>query len=111
MADNFPLTEARLVSLFLESIFYGFYIITLSRTIRSFLNRHTYWDKPVHYVLALATATLAAFTTLDIAVALRQVLVAFVFSGSRDAGAAYLQDARNRENILRVSLKYVPVLI
>ncbi|KAL4250240.1 hypothetical protein ABKN59_003114 [Abortiporus biennis] len=111
MGDKFPLTEARIVALFLESIFFGFYLITLERTVRCFIHKEDYWNKPLHFILAFATLALAAFVTLDVSVGLRQVLVAFVFSNTREAGADFLSDASNKDNLIRTICTPVLVLI
>lgn len=101
MADSFPLPEARLVALLLESVFYGVYIVTVGYTIRFFINKKDYWTMVIHYVLAFTTGLLAVLVTLDLLVGFRQVFVAFIVSKSEEEALAYLQDPTNRDNLYR----------
>jgi len=111
MSNPFPLPEARLVSVFLESIFYGAYLITVGFTIRYFVRKEDYWTALIHYVLAFATALLAAVVTLDVSIAFRQVFIAFIVSSSPQDGLNYLKDPTNRDNILRAVCTPILALI
>ncbi|EJF60330.1 hypothetical protein DICSQDRAFT_137639 [Dichomitus squalens LYAD-421 SS1] len=78
MADKFPIDVAQIVALFLESMFYGLYLVSFGMCMYTMLlkSRSRHRQRTVFVVVALL---LFIFATLDVALLLRHVLDAFVW--------------------------------
>ncbi|EJF60321.1 hypothetical protein DICSQDRAFT_171278 [Dichomitus squalens LYAD-421 SS1] len=78
MADKFPIDVAQIVALFLESMFYGLYLVSFGMCMYTMLlkSRSRHRQRTVFLVVALL---LFIFATLDVALLLRHVLDAFVW--------------------------------
>ncbi|KAH8105363.1 hypothetical protein BXZ70DRAFT_520696 [Cristinia sonorae] len=84
MADNFPIDVAQIVALFLESVFYGIYLVTFGLCVNVLLfSKHTRpGGRRKHRFLSpffLVALLLFIIATLDEALLLRHVLDAFVW--------------------------------
>jgi len=91
MAPAFPVNEAQLVALFVESVAYGIYLVTFGMCVRLL-----FWDsrgerkRHLNWPLVLTTFLIFVFATFDVAFGLRHALVAFVFySGAGGSAEAY----------------------
>ncbi|KAJ8494383.1 hypothetical protein ONZ45_g13262 [Pleurotus djamor] len=111
-ALNFPITEARLVGLFLECIAYGIFLVTFPLCMRALL-----WNqgeirrlRTVNWPMFTASILLAVFVTFDVIITLIWLIKAFVFTAS--GGAQYVfTDISNWINVIRTVNFFVPVLI
>ena len=100
MAPNsdFPLAEARLVSVFTEAILYGIYLITVGHYILSFARSDQNRGKIMRSPLACFVVSMLVTTTLHLATSWRYVLDVLVLRGN-----AITPDASFRKRA------YVPV--
>ncbi|KAM5545852.1 hypothetical protein V8D89_000890 [Ganoderma adspersum] len=78
MVDDFPIDVAQIVALFLESLFYGLYLVSFGMCMWTMLvkSRSRQGQRNVFLIVALL---LFVFATLDVALLLRHVLDAFVW--------------------------------
>lgn len=76
--SDFPIDTAQLVALFLESLFYGIYIVTFGMCIQALLFTGRAHASRRYYLLIVALL-LFTFATLDVAFLLRHVLDAFIW--------------------------------
>ncbi|KAJ7452120.1 hypothetical protein B0H11DRAFT_2074364 [Mycena galericulata] len=79
--DNFPITEAQIVGLFLESVFWGFYLITFILCLRSLLFGSNWQLKrlsEINWAMLLVALAMCSFATLDVALGLMHNIEAFV---------------------------------
>lgn len=81
MPRSFAVDEAQLVALFLESLFYGIYLVTLFVCVRVL-----FWDsqgkgfkKKVNWSLVVVALLMAVFSTLDVTLGLKHACDAFIF--------------------------------
>lgn len=76
---QFPIDEAQIVGLFLESLFFGFHLVTLFLCLRVLLDSELGWRRTrINWLLLIATLSFSIFATLDIALGLWYNLHAFV---------------------------------
>ncbi|KJA15851.1 hypothetical protein HYPSUDRAFT_172188 [Hypholoma sublateritium FD-334 SS-4] len=79
--DSFPIDAAQVVGLFMESVFYGIFLVSFFACMRALLWSGT-WFKPFHmWNKKMLTASLLMFTvaSLDVAFHLRHNLEAFIW--------------------------------
>jgi len=106
MAEDsvFPVTEAQIVALFMESVFYGIYLVSLFYCMRALLwsqvNRKMKND--INWPMLVVTLLLATFATLDVAFGLRHVLDAFIFYKGPGGAATELEDISYWVNVMKV---------
>ena len=81
MASNrhFPVGEAQLVSVFLQSVTYGIYLVTLWITARALFFDALGERKKVNWPMVAVMSLMAVFATLDVALGLKHNLDAFIF--------------------------------
>lgn len=83
--DSFPIDEAQLVALFMESVAYGVYLVTLGQCLRILLWGSASRDgglslkRNINWPMLIVALLLATFATLDVAFGLRHVLDAFIY--------------------------------
>ncbi|KAJ7678566.1 hypothetical protein B0H14DRAFT_2552661 [Mycena olivaceomarginata] len=87
--DKFPITEAQIVALFLESVFWGFYIVTFVLCLRSLLFKSS-WDlkrrSEINWPMLLVVLAMCVFTTLDVSIGLMHNIEAFtLYNGAGGA--------------------------
>jgi hypothetical protein len=79
--DKFPIMEAQIVALFLESVFWGFYIITFVLCLRSLLFKSS-WDlkrrSEINWPMLLVALAMCVLGTLDVSISLIHNIKAFV---------------------------------
>ncbi|KAF7353742.1 hypothetical protein MVEN_01059600 [Mycena venus] len=79
--ENFPITEAQIVGLFLESVFWGIYLITFFLCLRVLLFNSNYDRKRLsdfNWPMLTVCLCMCAFATMDVAVGLLHNIQAFV---------------------------------
>ncbi|EGO03195.1 hypothetical protein SERLA73DRAFT_174662 [Serpula lacrymans var. lacrymans S7.3] len=103
MADNFPITTAQIVGLFMECILYGIYLVTLVQCLRALLwsdSNHALKEK-INYPMLVVTLLLCTFATLDVAFGLRHNLVAFVYYTGQGGATAEFEDISYWVNVMK----------
>jgi len=80
MAENeaFPLDEAEIVALFVESIFYGIYLVSFGACIRALFSGAGIYSS-LNKAMLVVAILMAIFGTLDLALGLRHALQAFIW--------------------------------
>jgi hypothetical protein len=83
--DEFPITEAQIVALFLESVFWGFYLVTFVPCLHLLLFKSS-WElkrlSEINWPMLLVALGMCVFATLDVAIGLMHNIQAFVlYSG------------------------------
>ncbi|KAJ6586261.1 hypothetical protein DFH09DRAFT_1431952 [Mycena vulgaris] len=103
MAD-FPITEAQLVGSFLESVFWGFYLITLVLCLRALLfNANFEFKKPTKLTWSMLAVMLMMGTiaTVDVATGLLHNIQAFVLYKGPGGAAQEFANISDWVNIIR----------
>jgi len=79
--DRYPLNTAQIVSLFVESVFYGIFLITFFHCLRvlAWEDGHIKSWKRVHWKMLIASLLMFIFASLDVAFGLRHNIEAFVY--------------------------------
>ncbi|KAI1793790.1 hypothetical protein LXA43DRAFT_1059780 [Ganoderma leucocontextum] len=105
MADEFPIDVAQIVALFLESIFYGLYLVSFGMCMYTMLvkSRSRQGQRNVFLVVALL---LFVFATLDVALLLRHVLDAFIWYHGPGGAVAEFSDISYWVNAMK-TVNYV----
>ncbi|KAF7326546.1 Ubiquitin carboxyl-terminal hydrolase [Mycena venus] len=87
--DEFPITEAQIVALFLESVFWGFYLITFVPCLRLLLFKSSLELKrlsEIKWPMLLVALGICVITTLDVAIGLMHSIQAFaLYTGAGGA--------------------------
>ncbi|KAJ6595600.1 hypothetical protein DFH09DRAFT_973684, partial [Mycena vulgaris] len=87
--EDFPITEAQIVGLFLESVFWGIYLITFVLCLRSLLftaNFELKRFRDLNWPMLVVSLSMCACATLDVAVGLMHNIEAFIlYKGSGGA--------------------------
>lgn len=81
MAENFPVTAAQLVALFVECILYGIYLVTLGQCLQALLFdlKHFRLKPVLNWKMIVTSLLLCVVCTFDVAFGLRHLLDAFVY--------------------------------
>ncbi|KAF8191516.1 hypothetical protein K438DRAFT_1830649 [Mycena galopus ATCC 62051] len=91
--ENFPITEAQIVALFLESVFWGIYLVTFFLCLRSLLfDSNLDWKRfaNINWPMLIVTMIMSVFATLDVAVGLLHNIQAFIqYTGSGGAAEEF----------------------
>ncbi|KAJ7151024.1 hypothetical protein C8R46DRAFT_824008, partial [Mycena filopes] len=91
--EDFPITEAQIVGLFLESVFWGIYLITLVLCLRSLLFTTNFGFKrlqDINWPMLVVALAMCVLATLDVAVGLLHNIEAFVlYTGPGGAEAEF----------------------
>jgi len=82
-AGSFPIGEAQLVGLFMESVTYGIFLVTFGLCMQAlcFEKNSTFvWRRPrdIRWGMLLVAFLMFAFATMDVAFGLRHILQAFI---------------------------------
>ncbi|THG98149.1 hypothetical protein EW026_g4000 [Hermanssonia centrifuga] len=79
----FPITVAQIVALFMESIFYGIYLVTLGHCLKALLCKKDKFifksRREIKWIMVIVAFLMATFATLDVAFGLRHNLDAFIY--------------------------------
>ena len=100
--EKFPVDEAQIIALFMESVVYGIYLVTLAACVRAL-----FWDtqgfkRNINWAMVVVTGTMAIFATLDLALGLRHNLDAFVFYKGPGGPSAEFDDISYWVNVMKV---------
>ncbi|KAK0475551.1 hypothetical protein IW261DRAFT_1495008 [Armillaria novae-zelandiae] len=101
MFSRFSVDEAQLVSLFVDSVFYGFYLITFFSCFHGLLTTNDGRLKSrsaINYTMVAASLWMLVFSTLQVSCHLRFVLDAFVYSDNKPVDT--LSDMPNPVNVM-----------
>ncbi|TFY76644.1 hypothetical protein EWM64_g7368 [Hericium alpestre] len=95
----FPLDEAHIIVLFLQSLFYGIYLITFVQCINVlWFNRRR---KGVPWPFTIVLLLLFIFATLDLALSLRFVLIAFIWYKGPGGATQEFLDVSSWVNVMQ----------
>lgn len=103
---KFPVDEAQIVALFMESIAYGIYLVTLG-----LCARRLFWDyqglrRTVNWPMVVVAALMSVFATLDVALGLRHNLDAFIFYSGPGGADGEFDDISNWVNVMKVACPF-----
>jgi len=81
VVDRFPLNTAQIVALFVESVFYGMFLITFFHCLRVLLweDGHIKSWRRLHWKMVIASLLMFSFASLDVAFGLRHNIEAFIY--------------------------------
>ena len=100
--SKFPVDEAQLVALFMESVTYGIYLVTLG------ICAHVlFWDRQglrqrINWSMVTVVTLMAVFSTLDVALGLRHNLDAFIFYTGPGGPDGEFDNISNWVNVMKV---------
>ena len=102
--DSFPVDEAQIVALFMESVFYGIYLVTLAQCLRALLwsPLENKFKSRLNWPMLVVTILLAVFATLDAAFGLRHLLDAFIFWKGPGGAIEELNNISYWVNVMKV---------
>ncbi len=103
---SFPAAEAQVVALFMESIAYGVYVVTLGIACRVLFFDNQGMKKRVNWSMVVVVALMAIFSTLDVSLGLRHNLDAFIFYKGPGGPDAEFDNISYWVNVMKV--KYPP---
>jgi len=110
--ERFPVNEAQIVALFMESVAYGVYMVTFAFAVRIlFFTKRFKWSSVNNWALASATLALAIFATLDVALGLRHCLDAFIFYQGPGGSNAEFADISYWVNVMKTVNSLMMLLI
>ncbi|TFY75787.1 hypothetical protein EWM64_g8223, partial [Hericium alpestre] len=96
---TFSIAEAHIVALFLQSIFYGIFLITFAQSLLVLRrSRRTFRQRRCSFIIALL---FFIFGTLDIAFLLRQVVDAFIYYTGPGGANVRFEDISDWGNAMR----------
>ena len=101
-ADTFPVDEAQIVALFMESVAYGIYLVTLGLCIRALFWGSTGKKDRYNWPLIVVAGLMCIFATLDTAFGLRHNLDAFIFYKGSGGANAEFEDISYWVNVMKV---------
>jgi len=111
MADKaFPLDEAEIISLFVESIFYGVYLISFGECMRVLFSGAGV-QSGINRAMLVVAISMAIFGTLDLALALRHVLDAFIWYRGSGGAIAEFENISSWIQVTRTGCYVVQTLI
>ncbi|KAH7882636.1 hypothetical protein F5I97DRAFT_1931247 [Phlebopus sp. FC_14] len=98
MVDDFPITTAQIVGLFMECILYGVHLVTLAQCLRSLLwsDAENSFKRKINWRMLTVALLMGLFATLDVALGLRHNLDAFVYYTGPDGAAAEFANISKR---------------
>ena len=100
--DKFPVDEAQLVTLFMQCIAYGIYLVTLGLCIRALFWGSTGKKDRYNWPLIVVAGFMFVFATLDVAFGLRHNLDAFIFYKGTGGANAEFEDISYWVNVMKV---------
>lgn len=107
MDETFGITAAQTVAVFIESVLYGIYLVSLGYCLRALLfDPHSHglqWKKEINFVMLTVTLLLWVVSTLDLALGLRHNLEAFVYYSGPGGPTAVFLEISSWINIMKAS--------
>ncbi|OSX62655.1 hypothetical protein POSPLADRAFT_1039690 [Postia placenta MAD-698-R-SB12] len=107
----FPITEAQIVSLFMESVGFGLHIATFIVCLRTLLGNSRGVRKPINWPLLCIAISLFIVGAYDVALSLYHIIVAFVLYQGPGGAAASLDHISNWVNVFKSSNNFAQTLI
>lgn len=99
----FPIDEAQLISLFMEAVTYGVYLVTLGMCIQAlFMGSVGREGRSRNWPLIIVAAAMFVFETLNIACSLRFSLDAFIFYKGSGGPTAVFRKISYAVNVMKV---------
>ncbi|KAJ7983269.1 hypothetical protein DFH06DRAFT_1081455 [Mycena polygramma] len=102
--EQFPITEAQIVALFLESVFWGIYSITFVLCLRSLLFKSSWEPKrltELNWPMLLVALGMCTFATLDVAIGLMHNIQAFALYDGPGGASEKFSDISNWVNVVK----------
>ncbi|KAJ7719956.1 hypothetical protein B0H16DRAFT_1218975, partial [Mycena metata] len=102
--EDFPITEAQIVGLFLESVFWGIYLVTFFLCLRSLLFKANFelkWFSDLNWPMLLVTLIMCVFSTLDVAIGLMHNIQAFILYKGPGGASQELSRISDWVNIIK----------
>jgi len=101
MSPKFPITEAQLVALFMESVSYGIHVVTFAQCMYTwFVVRHSRGNSKTWPWMSVAVI-LFAIGTLDVSFNLAHNIMAFIFSSGEGGAEIAFEHSSNWVNVMR----------
>jgi hypothetical protein len=105
--EDFPITEAQIVALFMESVFWGIYLVTFFLSLRSLLFTNNFERRrfsTINWPMVVVVFAMCSFATLDVAVGLLHNIQAFVLYKGAGGAAEEFSNISDWVNITKVGL-------
>ncbi|KAJ7036754.1 hypothetical protein C8F04DRAFT_1394021 [Mycena alexandri] len=102
--EDFPITEAQIVASFMESVFWGIYLITFFLCMRVLVFRPDFGLKrlsELNWPMLLVALAMCSFATLDVAVGLMHNIQAFVLYRGAKGAVGVFSDISNWVNVVK----------
>ncbi|KZT05770.1 uncharacterized protein LAESUDRAFT_726716 [Laetiporus sulphureus 93-53] len=108
----FPLEEAQIVSLFVQSVTYGIHVVTFTLCAWSMLHRRTeHGANPVNWAMLSVATTLFVIGTVDLALNLYINIHAFIFYTGHGGPTADFANLSNWSHVVRSVTTQLQILI
>lgn len=98
----FEVAEAQIVALFMESITYGMYLVTLVICARALFFDAQGIKRILNWPMIVVMTLMAIFATLDVALGLRHNLEAFIYYSGPGGPAAEFDNISYWVNVMKV---------
>ena len=103
--STFPVNEAQLVALFMQSVAYGAHVATFGACLSALLARlHDRSRTPINWPIFVAAVLLFTIGTMDVSFNLYHNLQAFIFYSGAGGSEEDFQRLGDWVNVMRVSL-------
>ncbi|KAF8157258.1 hypothetical protein B0H34DRAFT_712941 [Crassisporium funariophilum] len=101
--SKFPITEAQITGLFVESIFFGVHLITVGYCMQALLATRTRWRRPseINWTMVCVSLALYANATFDVCLGFYHTLKAFVFFTGQGGAVAEFTNISDWINVSR----------
>ncbi|CAA7268856.1 unnamed protein product [Cyclocybe aegerita] len=113
MADPFPITEAQLTGLFVESILFGVHMVSLGYCLQALMSTKTRWRRSseINWPMVAISCALFANAAFDVSLGFYHNMKAFVFYTGPGGAAAKFTDISNWVNVLKSLTVVVQTMI
>ncbi|KAJ3553789.1 hypothetical protein NM688_g3430 [Phlebia brevispora] len=99
--SNFPVDEAQIIALFMESIAYGAFLVSQGMCYHVLLYDQRGPRRTVNWAMFIITTVMAVFATFDVALGLRHNLEAFIFYAGPGGPDGEFDDISNWVNVMK----------
>jgi hypothetical protein len=110
MSPPFLIDSAQIVGLFMETLLYGVYLVTLGQCLHALLwspAEHRFRAKnKIHWPMLVAAILMFTFATLDVAFGLRHNLDAFVYYTGPGGAKEELENISYWVNVMKVCRRW-----
>jgi len=103
--EAFPIDAAQIVGVFMESVFYGIFLVTFVSCMKTLLwkDGHVKPVRTMHYKMIIAAILMFIFATMDVAFHLQHNLDAFVGAPDHQAVLDHFNDTSNWINVMKMA--------